>query len=189
MDEYSHLRMLVSLIVGLAFTRVLSGLARRIQEPAKTDRMYAQIVWSFAVLLGVVHFWWWEFSLRLIHDWNFWIYIFILSYAALFFLMLTLLYPDHIQDHVDREIFFIRRRRAFFTLFAISFAFDVTDTLIKGYEHLRSLGPWYILRTLGGIAIALAAMRTKRSRKLVWLGLIWLAGSALWITFLYGSLE
>ncbi len=189
MDEYGHLRILLSLIVGLAITRVLSGLARRIQEPEKTDRMYAQIVWSFALLLGVVHFWWWEFSLRLIDHWNFWIFIFLLSYAALFFLMSTLLYPDHIQDQADRETFFIRRRHAFFTLFAISFLFDISDTLIKGYDHFLSLGGWYLIRTVGGISIAILAMHTKRSRQLVWLGLIWLLGSILWITFLYGSLQ
>lgn len=71
MLAYAHLRILVSLILGLAITRVLSGLSLRLQEPLKTDRMYAQIVWSFILLLGAVHFWWWEFALRFIHQWNF----------------------------------------------------------------------------------------------------------------------
>ncbi|QQM32124.1 hypothetical protein JET14_08255 [Martelella lutilitoris] len=189
MDAYGHLRILVSLILGLAITRVLSGLARRLQEPVKTDRRHAQIVWSLVVLLSAVHFWWWEFALRFIDHWNFWIYIFILSYASLFFLMSTLLYPDHIHEHADREEFFIRRRHAFFALFAVSFGFDLVDTLIKGRDHLAALGIWYGVRLVAGAAIAFTAMRTADSRKLTWLGLIWLAGSIVWITVLYGGLD
>ncbi|MFS2154991.1 hypothetical protein [Rhizobium sp. Rhizsp42] len=149
MDAYGHLRVLVSLVLGLSITRVLSGLSRRLQEPGKTDRMHAQIVWSMALLLGAVHFWWWEFALRLVETWNCWIYIFVLANASLFFLMSTPLYPDHLQDHGDREVFVIRRRHAFFALFAISFAFDLIDTLIKGREHFASLGVWYIVRGRG----------------------------------------
>lgn len=44
MDAYGHLRILVSLILGLSITCVLSGLSRRLQEPEKTDRLHAQIV-------------------------------------------------------------------------------------------------------------------------------------------------
>lgn len=185
MDAYNHLRILVSLIIGLSITRTLSGLSRRLQEPQKTARTPAQIVWSLALLLGAIHFWWWEFSLRLIHHWNFWIFVFVLSYASLFFLMSTLIYPDHIQDHAEREDFFIERRRAFFAMFALSFLFDLADTLIKGREHLAALGGWYLLRTLAGILIALAAMRMRSGRALMWLGLLWLIGNAGWITLLY----
>ncbi|WP_292055020.1 MULTISPECIES: hypothetical protein [unclassified Martelella] len=189
MDAYGHLRILVSLILGLAITRVLSGLSRRLQEPDKTAGMPAQIVWSLVLLFGAVHFWWWEFALRFISQWNFWIYIFVLSYASLFFLMSTLLYPDHIQTNADREDFFIRRRYAFFALFAASFAFDLIDTLIKGRDHLTSLGIWYGVRLAAGTLIALIAMRTENSRKLMWLGLIWLAGNIIWITVRYRALD
>ncbi|AJY47010.1 hypothetical protein [Martelella endophytica] len=189
MDAYGHLRILVSLILGLAITRVLSGLSRRLQEPAKTGRMHVQIVWSFVLLLGAVHFWWWEFALRFISHWNFWIYIFVLSYASLFFLMSTLLYPDHLHEHTDREDFFIRRRNIFFVLFGLSFAFDLVDTLIKGREHLAALGIWYGVRLVAGIGVAIFAVKTEDSRRLTWLGIAWLAGNIVWITMLYGGLD
>ena len=188
MDAYGHLRILVSLIVGLAITRTLSGLSRHLQEPEQADRAPAQIVWSIALLLGAIHFWWWEFALRLIPQWSFWLYIFILGYASLFFLMSTLLYPDHIQGHVEREGYFIGRRRAFFVLFGLSFAFDILDTLIKGQEHLSSLGGWYFVRTTIGLVIALFAMKIENSRILMWLGLCWLLCNAAWITMLYSEL-
>lgn len=189
MDAYVHLRILVSLILGLSITRILSGLARLLHVPSTTDRINSQIIWSIVVMLGAVHFWWWEFSLRLLQQWNFWIYIFVLAYASLFFLMSTLLYPEHIQDHADRERYFIRRRHAFFALFALSFAFDVVDTAIKGLDHFRALGPLYPVRTLAGAAIALTAMRTQSSNRLKWLGIVWLVCNIAWITMLYGDLD
>ena len=188
MDAYVHLRILVSLIIGLAITRTLSGLSRHLQEPENTTGRTTQIVWSIVLLLGTIHFWWWEFALRLITQWSFWIYIFILSYASLFFLMSTLLYPDHINDHTEREKYFIRRRAAFFALFALSFGFDIVDTLIKGQEHFASLGGWYLVRTAAGVAIALADIRTGNSRILMWLGLGWLICNGIWITMLYSEL-
>ena len=110
MEAYGHLKVLISLILGLTITRVLSGLSRRIQSPDRTEAMYAQIVWALVLLLGAVHFWWWEFNLRLIADWHFGIYVFVLAYTALFFLMATLIYPDNISDHVETERFFAGHR-------------------------------------------------------------------------------
>jgi hypothetical protein len=188
MDAYGHLRVLISLIVGLAITRLLSGLSRRLQEPVQSDWMHAQVVWSIVVLLNAVHFWWWEFALRFINDWNFWLYIFILSYASLFFLMSTLLFPDNVREGEETQAFFIRRRQVFFSLFALSFAFDLVDTLVKGLQHFQSLGAWYVARLVGGTAIALIATRVRSSHKLMWLGVLWLCVNIVWITALYSEL-
>ncbi|SMO78358.1 hypothetical protein [Paracoccus laeviglucosivorans] len=189
MDAYGHLRVLVSLILGLSITRVLSGLSRRIQQPGRTQAMHAQIVWAFVLLLSAVHFWWWEFALRDIPVWHFGAYVFVLSYAALFFLMATLIFPDAATDHASSEDFFLRRRRWFFGLFALSFGFDLIDTLMKGTEHLRLLGPEYPLRLLAGAALALFATHPRNSsRRLAVLGLIWLLYDISWIARRYDSL-
>ncbi|KFI28367.1 hypothetical protein CN97_19015 [Haematobacter massiliensis] len=188
MDAYGHLRILLSLILGLAITRVLSGLSRHLQDPRKTERMHGQIVWSLSLLLGAVHFWWWEFALRLIEGWNFGVYLFVLSYASLFFLMATLLYPDHIQDQAEREVFFVRRRRAFFGIFALSFVFDLFDTSLKGQDYMAKLGAAYFARLGIGLVIAFISMRTEDSRRLMWLGVVWLIIDIIWIARHYGVL-
>ncbi|ARC36037.1 hypothetical protein A6J80_06280 [Paracoccus yeei] len=189
MEAYGHLKVLISLILGLSITRVLSGLSRRIQSPDRTEAMYAQIVWALVLLLGAVHFWWWEFNLRLIANWHFGIYVFVLAYTALFFLMATLIYPDNISDHVETERFFLRRRRLFFGLFALSFVFDMGDTWMKGADHWASLGREYPWRMVLGIAIGLTAMRSTRARTLMWLGLGWLAYDLFWILRRYDVLN
>ncbi len=190
MDAYAHLKVLMSLILGLSITRVLSGLSRRLQMPARTEGMAAQIVWSLVLLLSAVHFWWWEFALRGVVDWHFGKYVFVLSYAALHFLMATLIYPDAIPDHVESERFFVNRRRWFFGIFVLSFAMDMADTLIKGRDYWAGLGPEYPLRLALGIGIGLLAMVWVRSsRGLAGLGALWLLYDLSWIIRHYDSLR
>ncbi|MNT95354.1 hypothetical protein D3C72_2372190 [compost metagenome] len=62
------------------------------------------------------------------------------------------------------------------------------DTYIKGKEHFEQLGPWYLARIVGGLLIAVVAMRTDSSRKIMWLGVVWLFVNALWITAIYSDL-
>ncbi|WP_347268768.1 hypothetical protein [Paracoccus sp. (in: a-proteobacteria)] len=190
MDAYGHLRILVSMILGLAITRILAGLSRRIQSPQYTEGMLAQTVWALVLLLSAVHFWWWEFGLRRIGDWHFGIYVFVLAYASLHFLMATLIFPDAQPDHEGSERFFLRRRHWFFGLFALSFVFDLYDTLLKGQAHLRALGPEYPWRLAFGIGLALlAALRARSHRGLALIGLLWLAYDLSWIIRHYDSLD
>lgn len=174
MDAYGHLRTLVSLILGLAITRILSGLSRRIQAPVRTEGMFVQMVWAIVILLGAVHFWWWEFSLRRVDSWHFGIYIFVLGYACLHFLMTTLIFPDATPDYVESEAFFMKQRAWFFGIFALSFGFDMLDTMIKGREYLQGLGGEYPFRLLLGLAVSTAALRARSQRGVLLAGLVWL---------------
>lgn len=189
MDAYGHLRILVSLILGLAITRVLTGLSRRVQSPTRTEGMFAQTVWAFVILLSAVHFWWWEFGLRRIADWHFGVYIFVLGYASLHFLMATLIFPDALSDHADSENFFMQRRGWFFGIFALTFGFDLIDTGMKGAGYLRALGPEYPVRLVLGVIVAIMALRARTLRQVALVGLVWLAYDLSWIIRRYDSLQ
>ncbi|UFS67184.1 hypothetical protein [Paracoccus denitrificans] len=189
MDAYGHLRILVSMILGLGITRVLSGLSRRIQSPVRSEGMLAQMIWALIVLLGAVHFWWWEFGLRHISDWYFGAYIFVLCYASLHFVMATLIFPDAPLDHAESESFFMDRRGWFFAVFALTFGFDLLDTLIKSREYLQGLGPEYFLRLILGLCTAFAALRARTLQGVALVGAVWLAYDISWILRKYDSLQ
>lgn len=101
--------------------------------------------------------------------------------------MSTLIYPDYVQAHADREESFICRKTVFFALFALSFFFDLVDTLIKGTDYFCSLGFWYIGRSVVGIIIAIMVMITKNSRLLMWFGVAWFIVNILSIAMLLVS--
>jgi hypothetical protein len=86
-------------------TRLLTGLARFVQHSVR-DRIYlAHLAWAFFLLLAIVHFWWFEFGLQRIGVWTFEIYLFVICYAALFFFLVALLFPDRMDEYSGFRIF------------------------------------------------------------------------------------
>lgn len=146
-EAFPHIRIVMGMVIGLGVTRLLSGLARIVQHPAQYRLYPVHLAWVGSMLLMLVHFWWWEFGLYGIETWTFGIYLFIVAYAVLLFLLSALLFPDSMADYVGYEDFFISRRRWFFGLLAVSYLFDIIDTLIKGEAHFARFGSEYLIRT------------------------------------------
>jgi hypothetical protein len=157
-EVFPHIRIVMGMVIGLGVTRLLSGIARIIQHP-RAHRLYvAHLGWVALMLLTLIHFWWWEFGLYGIQSWTFGVYFFIFLYATLLFLLCALLFPDSMQDYAGYEDFFVSRRIWFFGLLALTYVFDVIDTLIKGKEHFANFGNEYVIRTI--IFVGLCAVAT-----------------------------
>ena len=146
-EAFPHIRIVMGMVIGLGVTRLLSGLARIVQHPTQYRLYPVHLAWVGSMLLMLVHFWWWEFGLYGIETWTFGIYLFIVAYAVLLFLLSALLFPDSMADYVGYEDFFISRRRWFFGLLAVSYQFDIIDTLITGEAHFARFGSEYLIRT------------------------------------------
>jgi hypothetical protein len=163
-DIYVHVRIVIGIVLGLSISRLLTGLARFIQNPSR-DRVYpVHLAWVFFLLISVVHFWWFEFQLYTIRVWTFQMYMFVISYAGLFFLTCTLLFPDHMDEYSGYRGYLMSRRKWFFGLLAVIFLVDVVDSYLKGVEHLQSYGPEYPIRTVVFVGICLVAMTTTNQR-------------------------
>lgn len=188
MDLYSHLRVLISLILGLGINRILSGLSRLIQAPSWNEATLAHVVWALIVLLGSVHFWWWEFALRTVTVWYFGSYLVVLSYAFVMFLQASLLFPDVQHNHLSSGAYFFAHRTSFFAFFAVAFVIDPLDTALKGHDYLTTLGIEYYVRIIIALVIALLCARCRTPRTVAVLGLVWLAYDTSWIFRLYDIL-
>lgn len=161
---FLHIRVLISLIVGLGLTRLLSGVARIIQHPGKTPMYWVHLGWVLWMFLALVHFWWWEFRLVHLHQWKFIYYIFIIFYVTLYFLLSTLLFPDNMDEYASYRDYFVSRRKWFFGLLATTFVLDIGDTLLKGREYFDSFGIEYPLRNAAHFILCLVAMKTGNLR-------------------------
>jgi hypothetical protein len=158
-EIFTHVRIVMGMVIGLGLTRLLNGTSRLVQHPRRERVYLIHLGWVIWTVLFLVHFWWWEFWLVEIRDWTFQIYLFLISYVILLFLLCTLLYPDDLGGYAGYEDFFLSRRRWFFGLVAILFVFDFFDTLIKGAEHYAIFHGEYLIRLptcllLCGIAMA-----------------------------------
>ena len=113
---FFHVRVIIGVVVGLAITRILNGLARFVQSPIRNRVYGAHIAWAFFLLLLIVHFWWFEFALEQIGTWTFPNYAFLIGYAALHFFTAAVLFPDNLDKHADFETVFHSHRVWFFGL-------------------------------------------------------------------------
>jgi hypothetical protein len=186
-DLYPHVRILISMIVSLAIAQLLKGLAAFVQHPKLRHVSFLHLGWVFSVLLSVIHFWWWEFRLSSIQHWSFGIYFFIISYAILFFLLSTLLFPDSMEEYSGFQDYFLSKRKWFFGLLALTFIFDVIDTALKGSIYLHSFGIEYPVRIAVYIVLCIVAMFVANRR----FQLAFVSASLLyqlsWILRLYGT--
>ena len=159
-DLYLHVRVFISIILGLSVTRLLGGLTLFMNSSRKRAS-WIHLGWVAWVLLDVISFWWWEFRLSQITHWTFALYLFVIAYASMFFLQAALLFPDDIEGYDGYRDYFLARRPWFLGICGLAAAMDVVDTLIKGTEHLRSLGPEYLVRTAVFIILCVIASRTR----------------------------
>jgi hypothetical protein len=159
-DAFTHIRLILGFIVSLSVARLLSGLARFAQHPEKLKPDAVHLMWSFSVLILLVHFWWWEFWLGTIPVWTFALYAFLLVFALQLFLLSALLYPDTIAEYSGYGDYFMRRRAWFFGVLASVNIFDVVDTLIKGAHHAAQYSWDYWVQAPAYVALSLIAIVT-----------------------------
>jgi hypothetical protein len=163
-DLYLHVRVVISIIVGLCITTLLSGFARFVQHPKRERVSILHLGWAASLLLWIIHFWWWEFRLVLVPQWTFAIYFFIILYAILFYFLCTLLFPSDLKDYSGYEDYFLSRRKWFFGFLAATFVADVIDTALKGPGYLHSFGMEYPIRIAINLTLCFVAMFAKSRR-------------------------
>ncbi|WP_417429415.1 hypothetical protein [Halpernia sp.] len=159
MEEFLHIKSVIGIILGLSLTHLIKGSVIFIQHPGRKKPYFVHFLWVFYVFLLIIHFWWWEFNLKLIHDWYFLDYFFIICYILLFYLLCAILYPDDLKDYKGYEDYFYSRKNWFFGILALCFAADIIDTSIKGNAYFLGLQMAYYIRIVSHIILCLAAIR------------------------------
>lgn len=157
-EVFTHVRVIIGIILGLSISRLLTGVARIIQHPQHRNIYVVHLGWVLFTLLTVVHFWWFEFYLHQLVLWKFEAYLFVIFFASLHFLACAMLFPDSMEGYDGYEDYFMSRRAWFFGIMISIFVFDFIDTAMKGHAHFRSLGPEYPLRNLALIGLLSAGI-------------------------------
>ena len=79
-DQFQHVMVLTSIIIGLGITNVLLGVSGAIERYTEGDRplqlSWASAIWLAQVFLWMILFWWWEFRLvDILKHWTLWNYL------------------------------------------------------------------------------------------------------------------
>jgi len=188
-DVFTHVRVLVGVVLGLGITRMLSGVGKFVQHPGGKRLFVTHLLWVLIILLSAIHFWWFELGLSRIQPWPFELFVFVLVYAFLFYLLTTILIPDEIDEYRDYEDYFLSRRRWFFGLLAATVPVDLIDTLVKGPAYYRSLGVEYPVRLAVVLVLCGVAAWTRNRKFHLAFAIVYLLYLAGWILRLYRVLE
>ena len=185
-DTYIHIRILMGMVTSLALARLLSGLAKFVQHPGRVRVHWVHIGWVTVLLLAVLRFWWFEYTLSSVSSWNFGRFVFVTGFAALHFFLATMLFPDDMAEFDGYKGYMEARRGWFFGLIAALLTVDLMDTLLKGQAYYSQLAfgfPWADMLLIAG---ALFATRiTSKTYNFAFLG-VCLASQVLWVIFRAG---
>jgi hypothetical protein len=136
MALYDHVKVVLSILVGLSLARLLSGATQLAQHGRK--RVYwIHLAWVLFMFLYVTAFWWWEFRLAAIAQWTFVKYVFVVLYGSVVYMLCTLLFPNDLKDYEGFREYFLSRRKWFFATMAVMWVADFFDSAIKGPTHLE----------------------------------------------------
>ena len=163
-DLYLHVRVLISIILGLSVTRLLGGVAQFMRQSDHHRLSWIHLGWVAWVFFNVIAFWWWEFRLSQITHWTFALYVFVIAYASMFFLQAALLFPNDIEGYDKLRRLFHRPAHLVLRHFRADRSDGRGRHPDQGHEHLRSLGPEYLVRVGVFLALCLVAARTRNLR-------------------------
>jgi len=164
MAMFDYVMVLASVIIGLGITHLLQNVGGIVQHPRREKIYWVHLAWVAIIFLRAIFWWWFEFRLSEIPEWAFTLYLFVLGYAVLIYLWCAILFPRDLAGYDGYEDYFYSRRGWFFGLVLAGQAVDVADTLLKGLDHFRSLGPSYIIAIVLVSVLLLIAMRTADRR-------------------------
>ena len=98
MDAFTHLSVLISIVLGLGVTSLLGGLARIVQVRGKVRLYWPVLIWIAVLLTINVQVWWATFELRAIATWTFQVYALNLLQPVLLYFVGALVIPDFDRD-------------------------------------------------------------------------------------------
>ncbi len=163
---FGHVRILMATIIGLGVARLLVGFAGMIQHPSRARLSAIHLVWTSSILLTLLNFWWWEFSLFSVINWSFGEYLFIIAYCVVLFMLSALVFPEDITEYRDYEDFFMSRRKWFYGFFALAVVFDVLDSALKGWNNFIIFDPENAVAIPVALILCIFCLRSSIARVL-----------------------
>jgi hypothetical protein len=120
MDAFTHLSVLISIVLGLGITNLLMGFARIVQMRGQVKVFWPAIVWGLVLLVIHVQTWWTMFGLRNVETWTFAGFSMVLAQPILLFFLSALVMPDFDRDEaLDLKANYFAQVRWFFGIIVV----------------------------------------------------------------------
>src|SRR6185503_4645133 len=186
MAMFDYAMILASIVIGLALTHLMQGLASLITGKAKV--WWVHLLWVAYMMLTSVSWWWWEYTLRDLAVWTYAVYVFVLLYAFGIYLASALLFPGDVDGNSYEDCFLAHRQWFFALQLGLQFV-DVVDSALKGPAHLKALGVEYFIATVAYVVLALVGIATPRRSVQAFIAVAWLMYQISWVARLFQTMQ
>jgi hypothetical protein len=182
-DQFQHVMVLTSIIIGLGITHILVGVGSVIERVtghgAPLRLSWAHGTWLALVFVWMVLFWWWQFRLlSILKVWSLGLYFFIILYAVLLFLLTVILIPRDWGNTDNLNDYFLSKRYWFYPVFLLANVADVVDSFLKGgWQYLVGMGVLSWIFTAASVPICLVGILSKKA----WVHSLMAAVFLLWL--------
>jgi len=188
-EHFSHVRIIIGMVLGISVSRLVMGMSEFLQHPKRKRIYLVHLGWVLYLFLTITHFWWYEFGLAKIRVWSFGLYFFLISFACLFAFVASMLFPSSMDEYEGYEDYFQSRRKTFYSMFTVLATVDLLDTAIKGFDHFHALGIEYPIQQVIFVLLSMIAIFTPSKAYQGAFVCAALLYKTLWIYRLYGVLD
>ena len=192
MQMFEYIIVLISIVIGLALTHLMQGIAGLIQHPDRSRIWWVHLVWVGYMFLNSIFWWWYEFRLQRIELWTFSLYAFVVFYAFYIYLICALLFPRDLEGYDGYRDYFLSRRKWFFGLLIGWGAVDLIDTAIKNTaetNYFASLGTEYLISQVALTLAAVVGLVSRRESVHATIAILFLTYQISWVLRLFSTIN
>ncbi|GAA5071645.1 hypothetical protein [Lysobacter panacisoli] len=136
MDAFNYLAVMVSMVLGLGLTQLFAGIGNMVQIRRRVKPYWLHYVWVVLAIGLHLQMWWSFWMMRVVQDWTYTGFAFVLLGPALLVIASHVLLPEMIDGTIDTERHYYDTRGVFFCLLAAAGAWALVLEAVMG---LRSL--------------------------------------------------
>ncbi|MBF6024463.1 hypothetical protein [Lysobacter niastensis] len=147
MDAFNYLAVMVSVVVGLGLTQILAGVGNFVQIRRRVKFYWLHGVWVVLLIALHLHMWWSFWLLRVVTDWTYGLFVFVLIGPAALVIASHVIVPELIDGRIDVERHYFDTRGIFFGMLACAgvwamFIEPLTGvrTFFVGFRMLQVVG-------------------------------------------------
>ena len=168
MSLFEYVMIPPAIVLGLAITRILSGVGRIVHrlagygKPIRLD--WIHLTWVAHIFTWMVFFWWYSYTWTTTFEWSLLTFMFLIFYTVTLYLMCVVLIPSDLDDVSDFADYYMSLRVWVFAGVILLIAVDFADSAVKGLDNLLDLGFGYAALRTFLLLGAIIAIRTESRR-------------------------
>lgn len=162
MDTFGYISVIFSVIIGLGLSHLLTGTTELFKARRRIKFYWVHLFWVALLFVGHIFLWWTMWNLRLVREWNFFTFLFLLLAPVLLYIAAALLMPKVDADtQIDLRQYFFENRAAFFSINAAFTALMAMENwLLTG-----RLSPWRVTTVFAIWFVLLCASAVVKDRR------------------------